>query len=50
MGVRKEETQECKVQDTFVGEAGEGEGGEVETTGDYSTATSTAQVRNSPVS
>ena len=50
MGVRKEETLECKVQDTFVGEAGEGEGGEEETTGDYSTATSTAQVRNSPVS
>ena len=43
VGVRKEETQECKVQDTFVGEAGEGEGGEEETTGDYSTATSTTQ-------
>ena len=38
------------VQDTFTGEAGEGEGGEEEMTGGYSTATSTAQARNSSVS
>ena len=40
-------------QDTFAGEAGEGEGGEEETTGGYSTATSTgtftAQARKSSV-
>ena len=46
------------VQDTFAGEAGEGEGGEEEITGATSTATSTAtsagtfttQARKSPLS
>ena len=43
------------VQDMFAGEAGEGEGGEEETTGGYfstatSTGTFTAQARNSFIS
>ena len=39
------------MHDTFVEEAGEGEGGVEETTGGYtSTTTSTAQARNSSIS